>query len=300
MAKKREKTPKQASVALENCDGPWDSNPAPGTRKTLEIAGVEWAFRYCPPGTFAMGSPVKERWRRSDETLHNVTLTEGFWLAETPTTQAQYVALTGTNPSWFSLDGGGRTGRGEAHSPVKVWFKSASESAEHPVENVSWDDAQEAIRNLDDYGVLPSDFEFRLPWEAEWERACRAGSTGPYDGDEKKPKAFAWYEDNSFRSPWNFWKTAPVGKKSPNAWGLFDMRGNVYEWCGDRYGEYSEGPATDPTGASEGFRRVLRGGSFQCCDDRLRSAFRFCLGPNNRSVYFGFRVAVGRRQNDKK
>ena len=122
-------TPENAKLNSET-QVAWDaSSPKPGTRKTFVFNGVEFAFRYCPPGTFAMGSPAKERWRRSNETLRDVTLTNGFWLAETPTTQAQYAALTGTNPSWFAVDGGGRTGRGEALAPVKVWFNSASESA---------------------------------------------------------------------------------------------------------------------------------------------------------------------------
>ena len=139
----------------------WDANPAAGTRKTLEIAGVEFPFRYCPPGTFTMGSPASETgfWAFR-ETPHSVTLTRGFWTLETPVTQGMYKAVDGSNPSAFKF------------------------GKRFPVENVSWWHCQAFLEALERLNVAPTGFAFRLPWEAEWEYACRAGtSTAYYWGD---------------------------------------------------------------------------------------------------------------------
>ncbi|MBQ9126863.1 MAG: formylglycine-generating enzyme family protein, partial [Thermoguttaceae bacterium] len=152
----------------EEFDG-WDANLEAGERKVLTIKGVDFAFRRCPPGTFLMGSPESEAERNEyNEMLHNVTLTNGFWMLETPVTQEMYEALTGENPSFCCSTGDGSN---------KV---EGLDTSRFPVERVSWEDCQEFIKKLNALGVAPEGFAFRLPTEAEWEYACRAGTTTPY------------------------------------------------------------------------------------------------------------------------
>jgi formylglycine-generating enzyme required for sulfatase activity len=153
-----------------------------------------------------------------------------------------------------------------------------------PVETVSWNDAQEFIKKLNE---MENTDKYRLPTEAEWEYACRAGSTARFCcGDEEtKLEEYAWINKNSDG------KTHPVGKKKPNAWGLLDMHGNVYEWCQDWYGEYPAGPVTDPPGPASGKSRVFRGGSWNYGARSSRSAYRYRFDPDLRYSYLGFRVA---------
>jgi formylglycine-generating enzyme required for sulfatase activity len=155
-----------------------------------------------------------------------------------------------------------------------------------PVENVSWDDAQEFIKKLNRMDKVD---QYRLPTEAEWEYSCRAGSTQSYCFGEGEAELgqYAWYADNSQKS------TNPVGRLKPNAWGLHDMHGNVYEWCQDWYGEYPHGPVTDPKGPSAGKYRVLRGGSWDGEAGEVHSAYRHRLTPGYRYGHEGFRVARG-------
>ena len=183
-------------------DGVWTSNPAPGTRATLEIAGVEFPFRYCPPGTFIAGSPRTEAGREDEgvEQEREITLTRGFWTLETPVTQGMWKAITGTNPSRF------RSGD------------------DYPAETVSWFAAQDFLELLNAANVAPPGFEFRLPWEAEWERACRAGTTTAfYWGD-----AFAVDRANCDGTRYFgdgaegvfLERTTPVRNYPPNPWGF--------------------------------------------------------------------------------
>ncbi|MBP5510082.1 MAG: formylglycine-generating enzyme family protein [Kiritimatiellae bacterium] len=212
-------------------------------------------FRWCPAGTFTMGSPPTEEGRSYDERQHEVTLTKGFWMAETEVTQRQWKGVMGGNPSDFKGD-------------------------DRPVENVSWDDCQEFIAKVN--ARLP-DVQMRLPTEAEWEYACRAGTGGAYGGTGNLDE-MGWYYGNSGR-----W-THPVKQKRPNAWGLYDMHGNVWEWCADRCGEYPSGSATDPTGPASGSLRVLRGGSWLDRASYCRSANRDWNNPGYRYGNFGFRL----------
>ena len=224
------------------------SGQTAGERKVVTVNGVEFAFRWCPAGTFTMGAPTSEE-GLYNETQHEVTLTKGFWMLETEVTQKQWKAVMGTNPSFFKGD-------------------------DLPVESVSWNDCQEFCEKTG----------LQLPTEAQWEYACRAGTTDAYAGNLDE---MAWYYSNSGN------KTHPVGTKKPNAWGLYDMHGNVWEWCQDWYGDYPSGSVTDPTGPSSGYSRVVRGGSWDNDARICRSALRDGVVPGDRGNYLGFRVVQG-------
>jgi formylglycine-generating enzyme required for sulfatase activity len=198
----------------------------------------------------------------SEKPAHEVTITEPHYLGRLEVTQEQYQQVMGTNPSQIK-------GR------------------DLPVEMVSWDDAQEFCKKASEKTGLA----VRLPTEAEWEHACRAGTrTDYYTGDaEADLDRAAWYRANSGNT------THPVGQKTPNAWGVHDMHGNVWEWCADRYAHYRTGSATDPQGPAEGTDCVLRGGSWSFHPWYCRSVRRFGSNPHNRDddcFGVGFRVAA--------
>jgi formylglycine-generating enzyme required for sulfatase activity len=178
-----------------------------------------------------MGSPASEQGRNDDETQHTVTLTQGFWLSDHEVTQAEYRGLMGRNPSYFKGDN-------------------------LPVEQVSWDDAVAYCKRLTDQeraaGRITAQQVYRLPSEAEWEYAARSGTTGARYG---QLDAIAWYNLNAGG------QNQPIKGKQPTVWGLYDMLGNVWEWCADWYGTYQTGSLTDPTGPGSGTSRVRRGGS---------------------------------------
>ncbi len=215
-------------------------------------------FAFCPAGSFTMGSPSVEDLRGGDENQVSVTLSKVFWMAKTEVTQAQWRAVMGSDPSSFKGD-------------------------DLPVENVSWNDAQEFIKKVNDSGVIPEGWKVDLPSEAQWEYACRAGETGPYSGGTIEQ--VAWYYGNSGS------KTHPVGTKKPNAWGLYDMHGNVWEWCADWYGDELSG-GTNPSGPSSGVFRVLRGGSWNDNAALCRAANRNGFNPGDRDGFLGFRPAL--------
>ena len=229
-----------------------------GTLRSLGGTECVW----CPPGQFMMGSPTSERGRDSDEVQHEVVLTRGFFLSETECTQGQWEAVMGGNPSYFK-------------------------GTEWPVEEVSWEEAVEYCRKLTAKqraeGILADGWEWRLPTEAEWEYAARAGTTGARYG---KLDTIAWRDGNSGI------QTHPVKQKTANAWGLYDMIGNVWEWCSDWYGGYPTGSVTDPTGPSSGSFRVRRGGSWLGGDWLARSALRSSIVPGDRYDNLGFRPAL--------
>ncbi len=206
-----------------------------------------------------MGSPESEEGHDDRETQHCVTLTEGFWLGKYEVTQAQWKSVMGSNPSHFTGDN-------------------------LPVENVSWNDCQEFIRKVNAEAERQFGGEARLPTEAEWEYACRAGSTGAFAGTGDLG-SMGWYDGNSGS------KTHPVGQKRPNAWGFYDMHGNVWEWCSDRAGAYPGGSVTDPAGAASGGSRVLRGGGWDNFARDCRSASRAGVNPGSRDGDSGFRLA---------
>jgi formylglycine-generating enzyme required for sulfatase activity len=221
-------------------------------------------------GTFMMGSPESEEGRKENETQHKVTISKDYYLGVYEVTQAQYEKVMGKNPSSF---------------PVA---KVGNENADLPVENVSWNDAVEFCKKLSD---LPEEKkagrEYRLPTEAEWEYGCRAGSKTAYafDDEEGLLPEYGWFNRKSSG------RTHTVGLLEPNAWGLYDMHGNVWEWCSDRYGDYPKGAVSDPSGPKEGSYRVIRGGCWGSDAAICRSAIRYWFVPSFRSGY-GFRVAL--------
>ena len=164
---------------------------------------------------------------------------------------------------------------------------SGFKGAKLPVERVSWDDCQEFIKRLNGKAEM-GNWKARLPTEAQWEYACRAGTTTEYSfGDSEAALGdYAWFGGNSES------KTHEVGQKKPNAWGLYDMHGNVWEWCADWYGAYAADDAVDPTGPSSGSSRVLRGGSWYCSATYCRSACRRSRVPSGRRYYVGLRLVV--------
>jgi formylglycine-generating enzyme required for sulfatase activity len=221
-------------------------------------SSVSAQFCLIPSGSFTIGSSSSEAGRSSDEEQVEVTLSHLFWLAKTEVTQAQWEAVMGSNPSQFK-------------------------GANLPVENVSWDDAQSFIAKLNDKQILPQGWKFALPTEAQWEYACRAGEKGPYSGGSLDE--VGWYDGNSGS------KTNEVSQKKPNAWGLHDMHGNVYEWCADWYSDTLKG-GVDPTGLSSGDFRVGRGGSWSYDASFCRAATRSGSYPGNRFSNLGFRPAL--------
>jgi formylglycine-generating enzyme required for sulfatase activity len=224
-------------------------------------------FVWVSSGAFLRGSPASEACRSEDERQHRVTLTRGFWLGSQPVTQAQWQAVMEHNPSSF---------RGP----------------DRPVEQVSWEDVLEFCKRLSEQDGQ----HYRLPTEAEWEYACRAGTTTPFAFGDTLASDQANYDANFtydggatglYRE-----QTTPVHFFQPNRWGLHDMHGNVWEWCDDWYGEYPRGPMRDPQGPEAGHVKVVRGGSWSCPPRYCRSAFRFWFAPAYRSRYLGFRVVL--------
>jgi len=218
-------------------------------------------FVLIPAGTFMMGSTSDELGKGTGELLHKVTISKFFYLQTTEVTQRQWREIMGTNPSHF---------------------KDCGDDC--PVEKVSWDDTQKFILRLNEHERTN---KYRLPTEAEWEYACRAGSTTRFcfGNDEAKLGEHAWYCNNSV------FCLHPVGNKKPNAWGLYDMHGSVWEWCQDRYGDYPRSPATDPTGPTLGTFRLVRGGAWDGHARLSRSANRYRFNPKCRFPLIGFRVA---------
>ena len=226
-------------------------------------------------GTFMMGSPESEQGRNEIENQHEVTISKDYYLGLFEVTQGQYEKMMGKNPSRFQGD----NLRGDS---------LRRDSTNHPVEQVSWGDAVKFCKKLSD---LPEEKKagrvYRLPTEAEWEYACRAGSKSAYSfGESSKSLGdYAWFDQNSNR------QTHPVGEKKANAWGLYDMHGNVWEWCSDWYGQYPKGAVSDPVGTRESSNRVFRGGSWYDHFEYCRSARRLGYFPSGRDD-FGFRVAL--------
>ncbi len=241
-----------------------------GTYLDLNLFGIIQRFRWINPGTFLMGSPRSEKGRFDNETQHQVTLTQGFWLADSTCTQALWQAVMGNNPSRFK-------------------------GKNKPVENVSWLDAQAFIEKLtEEYPGIG----FRLPTEAEWEYACRAGTLTPFSFGEELTLKHANYRGNLVfggePDKNALMRTCDVTDFPPNPWGLYQMHGNVREWCNDRYvGDLSARSVTDPIGPEDGALRALRGGGWNGFSRELRSASRDREGPDFRNDNRGLRLSLG-------
>ncbi|MCL2480647.1 MAG: formylglycine-generating enzyme family protein [Spirochaetaceae bacterium] len=281
-------------ILIIGCENPWMKDILDKMSKEKDpprIPGFEW-IRH---GSFIMGSPAGEPGRDTEEVQHQVRLTKGFYMSKYQVTQEQYQAVMGNNPSNFTTSPEGNRNK-------------------LPVEKVSWYDAivfcnklsiEERLNpvytilgttNPDGWGPVPTSSNptwdaatanwnangYRLPTEAEWEYACRAGTTTAYSYGNTANGDYMWYDLNSD-------STHEVGKKLPNEWGLYDMHGNVGEWCWDWYEAYG-GDDTNPTGPPTGAFRVRRGGSWSLIAQYARSADRANTVPGGRYNYFGCRL----------
>lgn len=242
------------------------SEAKPGSETTLRFdlgGGVALEMVAIPAGSFMMGD---EKGDADERPVHQVTIGKPFYLGKFEVTQEQWEAVMGGNPSHFK-------------------------GKKNPVDRVSWEAAQEFIGKLNEK-FAASGATFSLPTEAQWEYACRAGGSTRYGfGDAEGELAeYGWFADDAGRT------THPVGEKKPNVWGLYDMHGNVWEWCGDWYdgNYYSQSPASDPTGPSVVSSRVLRGGSWGDPAPYCRSASRYCLPPWFCVYSYGLRMACAR------
>ena len=247
-------------------------------------------FRLIQPGTFMMGSPASEHGRSSDEQQHRVTLTKPYYMGLYAVTVGEFKRFVdkASYETEGERDGTGAygwTGSDWEQDSQTTWRTPGfSQTDKDPVVCISWGDADAYCRWLSEIEGR----SYRLPTEAEWEYACRAGSSTAYcfGGDETRLGEYAWYYENSGET------THPVGEKRPNVWGLYDMHGNVWEWCNDWYGDYPSGTVTDPTGASSGSIRVDRGGGWNFVAAGCRSADRRRNGPSNRYFDLGFRLVL--------
>ncbi len=223
---------------------------------------ISMEFVLIPSGSFMMGAHESEKFSTAEKPRHKVKISKAFYIGRYEVTQEQWMAIMGSNPSEF-------------------------QARKKPVENVSWDDVQEFIRKLN---RKEGTDRYRLPTEAEWEYAARAGSEDAYcyGDDAEQLHEYAWYKENSGD------KTQIVGKLKPNAWGLYDMHGNVFEWCQDWFDEkyYDNSPSSDPDGPSSDALRVLRGGSWSHVAWRCRAAARYWSNPDARLDYYGFRLVL--------
>lgn len=227
----------------------------------FQIRRVTQRMRWIEPGTFCMGSPESEPKRFDDEIQHEVELTQGFWLADTTCTQGLWQAVMGNNPSEFK-------------------------GAKRPVENISFEDCQKFIKKAND---RVSNLDLRFPTEAEWEYACRAGTQTPF-----------WFGKTINMQQVNYGggfiflssqETVDVRALPCNDWGLYQMHGNVREWCADWYGAYEAEMVNDPQGSPAGNTRVLRGGSWFSRARGCRSAARLSRPANVREDNYGFRLS---------
>ena len=270
--------------------------------RSYSIDDLNLAMVWIKPGTFTMGSPSTERHRERDERQHQVTITNGFWLGACEVTVDQWAVfarVSGYQTEAERGDGISQWIRGQwQRVPKSSWNNPGfAQTGVHPVVGISWNDASEFCAWLTarerDAGRMSPNFRYTLPTEAQWEYACRAGYDGPYFPDVKSLNDEIWFrfgdglggilaEDN----------THPTGQRRPNAWGLYDVHGNVFEWCHDWYTPELADHAIDPKGAEVGTERVCRGGAWSSYGKCVRSALRGRDFPNSRGNNLGFRPCL--------
>jgi sulfatase modifying factor 1 len=228
----------------------------------FQIHGVAQRMRWIEPGIFFMGSPQSEPERFDDEIQNEVELTQGFWLADTTCTQELWQAVMGSNPSWFK-------------------------GFNRPVDNISYEDCRKFLKKVND---IVSHLELCLPTEAQWEYACRAGTQTPFCfGETINTEQVNYGGGGAILSGWQ--ETREVKVLPHNDWELYQMHGNVREWCADWYGAYDSGMVIDPEGPTAGSARVLRGGSWFSRKRGCRSAARLSRPPDTREDNYGFRLS---------
>jgi formylglycine-generating enzyme required for sulfatase activity len=252
-----------------------DAATAASIQQASASANVSASFVKILAGSFLMGSPSSEAGRYDNEVRHGVTISHDFEMAVTDVTQLQWFLVMGYNPSHF---------RSKEYCQGDYVSKDGVDLCpSNPVEQVSWEDAQAFIAKLNQRN---DGYSYRLPTEAEWEYAARAGTQTVYtSGDDvAQLDASAWYANNSGS------QTRAVGSKTANAFGLFDMAGDVWQWVQDYYGDYSRSQVTDPTGPTSGSLRVFRGGDWSRVAQFCRPAFRLFAGPGARFSILGFRL----------
>ena len=272
-----------------------DENRHPaGERIVLAINDIEVAFRWCPPGTFMMGTNDPTR-NANERPQHPVTLTRGFWMAETQVTQELWESVMENNPSQFHPSQTNPINIVAPSGAERVAELSAQQISRLPVERVSWNDSQTFVERLNEMNIAPPGFKFSLPTEAQWEYACRAGTTTAfYFGDTitEEQANFGLSVNRALGG-----RTAEVGSYPANAWGLYDMHGNLWEWCQDLFGYYSSGAVTDPTGADESAYRVARGGTWRTGAEDCWSSVRRRSNPTTvRGWDVGVRIALVRAE----
>lgn len=237
----------------------------------LPILTKPLIMNWISPGTFRMGSLPHELGYMEEETAYQASLSQGYWMSQYLITQAQWQTMMNTNPSHFS------------------------DCPDCPIENISWSESLAFAQSLNEKYAndLPLGFQFTLPTETQWEYACRAGSqTLFYNGDAlTQLTQIAWHKENSLG------KTHPVGQKEPNRWGLYDMLGNVFEWCYDSPSEYPNGSATDWVGNGKGMVRTIRSASWKTPPtlEDFRCACRAWIEPEQRCAWLGFRICLSRK-----
>ena len=298
-----------AMITLLACSTALAADDAAGMKnlssKDWTVPGIKLEMTRIPAGRFTMGSPKDEAHRRRDEVQHEVTISKPFYMGVYEVTQGQFYKLMMPEDYDYKAwqykrgpvaDGGAYHFRPRPHG---IMFRDSSVGGavqlQHPMECISWERSREFCRKITETerkaGRLPAGYVYRLPTEAEWEYACRAGSTSPYNVDIdhtniKDLKKIAFFGGNDW---WQTRTSKGGNHRLPNAWGLYDMHGNVYEWCLDWYGVYDKGNANDPinarqTDSAKGQEKIVRGGCFYLNDDNaqafLRSASRYSVPPD--------------------
>ncbi len=250
--------------------------PKPDAPMKKHVNSLGMEFVWIPPGEFLLGSPETEAERRPNEAEHRVVFANGYYIQTTEVTQGQWKKVMNTNPSFFADCGD-----------------------DCPVENVSWDDVQAFVARLND---LLGAAVYRLPTEAEWEYACRSGTQTPFAfgrclstdqanyNDSRPEKAYSGCTGSGVARR----RTLPVASLAHNAWGIYDMHGNVWEWCSDWMGDYPSQPSLDPTGPESGEKKIYRGGGQNDSAGYCRSALRGQFLPDRKSGSLGFRLAMSR------